>query len=49
VVDQGEIVLEAGYGVRALGRADPVDAHTLFMIGSTTKSLVTLMMARLCG
>ena len=47
VVDQGEIVLEAGFGVRALGRADPVDAHTLFMIGSSTKSLVTLMMARL--
>jgi CubicO group peptidase (beta-lactamase class C family) len=47
VVDRGEVVLEAGYGVRALGRADPVDAHTLFMIGSNTKSLVTLMMARL--
>lgn len=47
VVDQGDIVLEAGYGVRALGRPDPVDAHTLFMIGSNTKSLVTLMMARL--
>lgn len=47
VVERGEVVLQTGFGVRALGRAGPVDEHTLFMVGSNTKPLVTLLMARL--
>ncbi|MCA9674563.1 MAG: beta-lactamase family protein [Kofleriaceae bacterium] len=47
VVHGGKIVLEAGHGVRVLGKKDKVDPSTLFMIGSTTKSLTTLMLARL--
>lgn len=32
------IVLAKGYGVRTLGEASPVDAHTLFAIGSASKA-----------
>jgi CubicO group peptidase (beta-lactamase class C family) len=38
VVKDGEIVLARGYGVRALGETDAVDADTLFYIASITKS-----------
>ena len=47
VVQNGRIVLEKGLGVRALGKNEPVTPTTLFMIGSMTKPLTSLMMARL--
>jgi CubicO group peptidase (beta-lactamase class C family) len=47
VVQNGKVVLEKGLGVRELGKADPVTPATLFMIGSMTKPLTSLMMARL--
>jgi CubicO group peptidase (beta-lactamase class C family) len=47
VVQDGKIVLEKGLGVRELGTNEPVTATTLFMIGSMTKPLTSLMMARL--
>ncbi|MGN6107281.1 MAG: serine hydrolase domain-containing protein, partial [Kofleriaceae bacterium] len=47
VVHGGKIVFEKGYGVRSLRGKQAVTPSTLFMIGSTTKSLTTLMMARL--
>jgi len=47
IVHGGEIVLEAGHGVRTAGQRKPVSPATLFLIGSTTKSLTTLMLARL--
>lgn len=47
VVSGGKIVFERGFGVRELGKAAKVTPSTRFMIGSTTKSLTTLMMARL--
>ena len=47
VVHGGKIVYERGFGVRELGKAVKVTADTRFMIGSITKSLTTLMMARL--
>jgi CubicO group peptidase (beta-lactamase class C family) len=47
VVHGGKIVLERGYGVRELGKRAPVTPDTRFMIGSTTKALTTLLMARL--
>ncbi len=40
-------MLEKGLGVRELGKNDPVTPATLFMIGSMTKPLTSLMMARL--
>ena len=47
VVQDGKVVLAEGYGVRQLGRSERVDAETLFMIGSNTKALTTLMLAKL--
>ncbi|MBA8682336.1 serine hydrolase [Stenotrophomonas tumulicola] len=38
IVKDGEVVLERGWGVRELGRADPVQADTLFAIASNTKA-----------
>jgi CubicO group peptidase (beta-lactamase class C family) len=37
IVVNDSVVLAKGYGVRELGKPDPVDAHTLFAIGSNTK------------
>ncbi|MBU1241770.1 beta-lactamase family protein [Myxococcota bacterium] len=47
VVENGKIVFSEGYGVRELGKTDPVTPETLMMIGSVTKSLTTLMMGTL--
>lgn len=45
--DRGRVVFEGGFGVRELGKPEPVDANTLYMIASNTKGLTTLMLARL--
>jgi CubicO group peptidase (beta-lactamase class C family) len=47
VVQDGATVYAEGFGVRKAGGSEPVTADTRFMIGSSTKSLTTLMMARL--
>ena len=47
IVQEGKVVLAEGYGVRQLGRSEKVDAETLFMIGSNTKAMTTLMLAKL--
>lgn len=46
VVQGGKVVLELGSGVRELGKKGEVTPKTLFLIGSTTKSLSTLLMAK---
>jgi CubicO group peptidase (beta-lactamase class C family) len=46
LIDHGKIVYEGGLGVREIGKSQPVDKNTLFMIASNTKGLTTLMMAR---
>ena len=38
VVHGDEVIFADGFGVKELGREDPVDAHTLFQIGSVSKS-----------
>jgi len=38
VVHGDAVVFAEGFGVKELGRDDPVDAHTLFQIGSVSKS-----------
>ncbi|MEP7324515.1 MAG: serine hydrolase [Gemmatimonadota bacterium] len=38
IVKDGKVVVARGYGVRTLGRPEPVDAHTLFGIASNTKA-----------
>lgn len=47
IVQNGETVLAEGYGVREIGRPEPVDSDTLFMIASNTKAMTTLLLARL--
>jgi CubicO group peptidase (beta-lactamase class C family) len=47
IIQNGEIVLAKGYGVRRLGQPEKVDADTRFMIASNTKPLTTLMLAKL--
>ncbi len=43
----GRIAFEGGLGVRELGKPTPVDADTLFMVASNTKSMTTLLLATL--
>ncbi len=47
VVKDGKMVLSKGYGVRELGRSEPVDEHTLFAIGSTTKAMTAALVGML--
>ena len=47
IVKDGKLVLAQGYGVRKLGEATPVDANTLFGIGSNTKAFTAASIATL--
>jgi CubicO group peptidase (beta-lactamase class C family) len=47
VVQDGAIVFERGFGVKELGTERAVTTETRFMIGSTSKSLTSLMLAAL--
>jgi CubicO group peptidase (beta-lactamase class C family) len=47
IVKDGKVVLQKGYGVRKVGDPAPVDANTLFAIGSTTKAFTVAALATL--
>jgi CubicO group peptidase (beta-lactamase class C family) len=47
VVKDGELVFARGFGVRELGKPEPVDTHTLFAIGSTTKAMTAALVGML--
>ncbi len=47
VVKDGRVVLSRGYGVRELGKPDPVDSATLFDIGSNTKAFTAAALGTL--
>lgn len=47
IVQDGQMVYAEGLGVRSLDRPEPVTSQTRFMIGSVTKALTSLLMARL--
>jgi len=47
VVKNDSVVFAKGYGVRRLGEPAPVDEHTLFAIGSSSKAFTTTSMAML--
>jgi len=47
VIQDGKVVYAGGIGVRELGKKEPVDDKTLYMIASNTKTLTTLMLAKL--
>jgi CubicO group peptidase (beta-lactamase class C family) len=47
IIRHDSVLLAKGYGVRRLGDAAPVDAHTVFAIGSATKAFTGALVARL--
>ena len=47
IVRNDSVVLAKGYGVRTLGKPDPVDTHTLFAIGSASKAFTAMAVAML--
>jgi len=47
IVKDGQVVYAKGYGVRELGQKAPVDADTLFQIGSNTKAFTAAALALL--
>ena len=47
VYKDGEVILSKGYGVKSLETREPVDEHTLFQIGSVSKSFTAALLAQL--
>lgn len=47
IVQNGKTVYAGGFGVRELGKKEPVGADTLFIIASNTKAMTTLMLGKL--
>src|SRR4029453_9928320 len=47
VIKDDRIVLAKGYGVREIGKPEPVDEHTLFAIGSSSKAFTAAAIAML--
>lgn len=47
ILQNDRVVFAGGSGVRELGKPAKVDRDTLFMIGSNTKALTTLLLAKL--
>ena len=47
LIDNGKIVYEGGVGVKEVGKPEPIDAHTKFIVASNTKSMATLLLAKM--
>jgi len=47
LIDGGKVVYAGGFGVKELGKPDPVDENTAFMAASNTKGMTTLLLAEL--
>ncbi len=47
VVKDDRLIHARGYGVKEVGRPDPVDEHTLFAVGSTSKAFTTAALGML--
>ncbi|MFA6770375.1 MAG: serine hydrolase domain-containing protein [Bacteroidales bacterium] len=47
VVKDGEMIYSNGFGVKEMGKSNPVDVNTLFQIGSVSKSFTAAVMASL--
>jgi CubicO group peptidase (beta-lactamase class C family) len=47
VVKDGKVIFKKGYGVRELGKSDPVDTQTLFTCASTTKAMTATVLGML--
>ncbi|WP_417450978.1 serine hydrolase domain-containing protein [Kordiimonas sp.] len=47
IVEDGEILLSRGYGIKSVLNNNQVDEHTLFQAGSTTKAFASMALAML--
>lgn len=47
IVKDDQVVYARGFGTKHLGRNDPVDAHTLFTLASTTKAFTAIALGLL--
>jgi len=47
IVENGQTTLARGWGVREIGKNEPVDADTIFFTGSTGKAFTTAALATL--
>lgn len=47
IVRDGQVVVAKGYGVREMGRPEPVTEHTLFQVASNTKAFTSAALAML--
>ncbi|WP_338877520.1 serine hydrolase (plasmid) [Spirosoma sp. SC4-14] len=47
VIKDGKVIISKGFGVKQVGKDDPVDVNTLFMIASNTKEFTGTAMALL--
>ncbi|MBX9785873.1 MAG: beta-lactamase family protein [Alphaproteobacteria bacterium] len=45
IVMDGKIIFMKGFGVREVGRPEPVDTHTVFQIGSASKAITSVLVA----
>jgi CubicO group peptidase (beta-lactamase class C family) len=45
IIKDDSIVLMKGYGTRTVGKTEPVDAHTMFAIGSASKAFTATLVA----
>ena len=45
VIRNDSILLIKGYGTRTMGKTEPVDAHTMFAIGSSSKAFTSTLVA----
>ena len=47
IVKGDRVIFQKGYGVKELGKPDPITTRTVFAIGSTTKAFTTALLAML--
>jgi CubicO group peptidase (beta-lactamase class C family) len=47
VVKEGRVLFKKGYGIRELGKPEPVDTQTLFAMASTTKAMTAACLGML--
>lgn len=47
VVKEGKVLFKKGYGLRELGKSNPVDTQTLFAMASTTKAMTAACLGML--
>jgi CubicO group peptidase (beta-lactamase class C family) len=47
VVQKDRVIYAKGFGVKEIGKSEPVDPHTLFQVGSTSKAFTATLVASL--